>query len=67
MTIPYSQRYSLNLYLINSVEEIVVFLGSKVFNSDNSGMSSCSSNAQVTFVQQTQWKIIIDISAWRVT
>ena len=36
MAMPDSQRYPGNLYLINNMEDIVVFLGLKVFNFDNS-------------------------------
>ena len=46
---PDSQLYPRNLYLINNGEDIVVFLGFKVFNSDNS---------YVTFVEKPQLKII---------
>ena len=34
MAIPDSQQYPWNLYLIDYVEDIVVFLGFKVFSSD---------------------------------
>ena len=43
-----SQRYPRNLYLINDVEDIVVFLNVKVFISGNSVMFSCRRNKQVT-------------------
>ena len=46
-----------NLCLINNVEDVVVFLGLKVLNSENF-FFSCSRNAQVTFVEKTQLKII---------
>ena len=36
MAIPDSQRYPWNRYLINNMEDIVVFLSLKVFNFDNS-------------------------------
>ena len=49
-----SKRYPLNLYLINNVEQIVVFLVLKVFDSDISYMFSCSRSAQVTFVKIQQ-------------
>ena len=55
---PDSQLYPRNLYLINNGEDIVVFLGFKVFNSDNSYRFSCTSNTQVTFVEKPQLKII---------
>ena len=45
-------------FLLNDVEDIVVFLGLKVLYSDNSYMFSCSRNAQVTFVENPQLKII---------
>ena len=35
---------------------IVVFIG---LNSNNSNMLSCSRNAQITFVEKTQFKITI--------
>ena len=35
MSMPNSQRYPLNLYLINIVEDFVVFLGLNEFTSDN--------------------------------
>ena len=47
--------YSWNLYLINSVEDIVIFLGFKVFNSDN----SCNRNVQVIFLEKPRFKIDI--------
>ena len=37
---------------MNNVEDIVVFIGLKVFNSDNSVNFSCSLNAQRTFVEK---------------
>ena len=58
MTMSDSQRFPWHLYLINIVEDIVVLLGSKVFNSDNSNMISCSINAQVTFLEKPQLQII---------
>ena len=45
-----------NLYLINNEENIVVFLGLKVFSSDDT--LSCSRNTQVAFVENPQLKII---------
>ena len=56
---PNLQRYPWNLYLINDMEDIVVFLGLKLFNSDNINMFSCSRNAQVTFIEKlSAWKVI---------
>ena len=40
------------------MEDIVVFQGLKAFNSENSFMFSCSGNAQATFVEKPQLKII---------
>ena len=42
----------INLKLINNVEDIVVFLGLKVFNYDN-----CSRNALYYFVENPRLKI----------
>ena len=50
------QRYPWNLYLINNVEDIVIFLGLKVFNSDNSFMFTCS--FRITVVEKPQLKTI---------
>ena len=58
MTMPDLQRYPTNLYLINNLEDIDIFLGLKMFNSDNFYMFSCSRNAQVTLVEKPQLKII---------
>ena len=56
MTIPDSQRYPLSFYLINDVEDIVIFfLGLKVFSSDNSHIFSCSENAQFTLAEHPQY------------
>ena len=41
--------------MINNGDEIVVFLGLKLFNSDNSCFS-CSGNAQVTFMEKPLFK-----------
>ena len=66
--IPDSHRYPCSFYLINIVENVVVFLGS---NSNCSFMLSCSRNAQGTFVEKLQLKIIsfkiinIDISPFK--
>ena len=38
--IPDSQRHPLNLFLINNVEDMFVFIGLKVFKSDNLDMFS---------------------------
>ena len=51
MAMPDLQRYPGNLYLVTSLEDIVIFLGLKVLNSDNSYMFSSSRNAQVTFLE----------------
>ena len=40
------------------MEDIVVFPGLNVFNSDNFYIISCSRNEQVTFVAKPQLKII---------
>ena len=37
-----SQRYPWNPYQINIMEDIVVFLGLEMFNSENSNLFSCS-------------------------
>ena len=50
--LPDSERFSWNPYLFNSLEDMVVFLGLKVINSDYSYMFFCSGNAQVTFVEK---------------
>ena len=53
------QRYPWNLYLINNMEDIIVFLSLKLFNSDDINMFSCSRNAQVTFIEKLSvWKVI---------
>ena len=38
--------------IINNVEHIIVFIGFKVFDSDDFYMYFCSRNAQVTFVEK---------------
>ena len=73
------QRYPWTIYLVNNVENIVDFLGLKVFNSK---VLSCSWNAQTTFVvkitcfqkykrawifQGYRCESGIAILAWRVT
>ena len=55
IAMPDSQRHPSNFYLIKNVEDIVVFLGITVFNSDHSYKFSCSRNAQVTFVKNNQF------------
>ena len=57
MTIPDSQWFPRNLYLINNVEDNDVFLDLKVFNYDQTYF--CRRNADVTFVEKPQLKIII--------
>lgn len=54
MTITNPQRYPCNLYIIN-VEDIIVCLRLKVFNSDTPDVFSWSKNAQVT--EKPQLKI----------
>ena len=51
-----SQRYPWNLYLIKHVEDIVIFLGLQMFNSDYFCMFSCSRNAQVNFKEKPHLK-----------
>ena len=62
MTMPDSQRYPWNLYLINYLEVIFVFQGLKVFNSC---MLSCSRNARVcwelTVANNQFWRLQICI------
>ena len=41
-----------------NVEDIVVFLGLKMFISDNFHKFSCSRNALATFVAKPEWKIL---------
>ena len=53
-----SQRYPLKLRLINNLEDIVMFLGLKVFNCNNSFMFPCSRNAKVKFVENPKLKMI---------
>ena len=52
MTLPDKQRYLRNYYMISNVEDIVVFLGLKLSNSDNSDTSSCSRNVKVPFLKK---------------
>ena len=49
---------SLNLYLINNVEDNLVFLVSQVFNSDNFYLFFSGKNAKPTFVENQQLKNI---------
>ena len=57
MAMPDLQRYSWNLYLINNVEDVVVSLGLKEFDSEFPYvLLQC--DAQVTFVENPQLKII---------
>ena len=44
--------------MINNVGDIIVLLGLKVLSNDNSKRLACSRNAQVTFVEKPQFKII---------
>ena len=44
------------IFPINDVDDIVVFLGLNVINSDNFEMSSCSINTQAT-IKNNQFKI----------
>ena len=53
---PNPQQYPLNLNLINNVEENVVFLASKVFNSVNFSIVSKARYVQVTVVEKPQIK-----------
>ena len=52
IAMPDLQRDPRNLYLINNVDDIVIFPGLKMFNSDNFYMFSCSRNAQVTLMEK---------------
>ena len=47
-----SQRYPWNRYLINNAEDIVVFLGLKMFHSKNFSMFSCSKKAPSHFCRE---------------
>ena len=53
-----SQRYPWSPHLIKNVEDIVVFINLKVFNSDNSQMFSCNRNAQISFAENSHVKLI---------
>ena len=55
---PDSQLYPWNLYLINNVEDIVDFLGLKLYNFDHSNMFTNIRNAQINLVEKPQFKII---------
>ena len=54
-----SQPGHLDLYLINNVEDNVVFLTKKCLFLMISSWAYCSRNAQVTYVKKPQSKIII--------
>ena len=58
MAMSNSQRYPEQIYLINNMEDIVVVLGLKVFDSNKSYPISSSRNVQVTFVEKPHLKII---------
>ena len=51
-----SQQCPENLYLVNNVDDIVVYSFKSVY-SDTSYMFFCRRNAQVTFVEKPQLKI----------
>ena len=53
MAMPDSQQYPLNLYQIINVEDIVIFLDSKVFIN-----SECSEKSKITFIKKPRFKII---------
>ena len=55
---PNSKRYTENHYLINNAGDIVVFLVLNVFHFNRLYLFSCCRNAQVTFVEKPQLKII---------
>ena len=54
----YSILHPWHLYLINNEEDIVVFLGLKVFSFGNFHIVSCNRNAQVNFAEQPQLKYL---------
>ena len=58
IAMPYLQQYTEYFSRIINVEDIIVFLGLKVFISDNFVMSSCSINAQVNLVAKLQLKLV---------
>ena len=61
MTMPNSQRYTCNLYLVNNMEDNVVILGVKVFILIILYLFPCSRNAQVTkeiTIENISFKII---------
>ena len=53
MAMPDSQQYPLNLYQIINVEDIVIFLDSKVFIN-----SECSEKSKITFIKKPRFKKI---------
>ena len=53
-----SQWYPGNLYLINIIEDIVVFSDFRVFHTGDSYIFPCSRNAQLAFIEKIQSKII---------
>ena len=55
---PQSPVHNANLYLINNMENILVFKSLKGFNSDNSYMCLCSGVLKVIFIEKPQIKII---------
>ena len=58
MKMPDSQQNPWNLYLSNNVEDIFVFLGLKVFDSDNFHHFIWSKYQRVTFTEKPQLKRI---------
>ena len=64
MTFSYLQLYSWNLYLINNVDDINVFLGSKMLNSHNLHMCSrnVDSSLSDTFYQFRIEKLSLSIN-----
>ena len=59
MTMPDSQWHTRNLYLINTVIDIDVFLRLKVFHSNNSNIFSCRRNVEVAFIENPLLTTII--------
>ena len=55
---PQSPVDNAKLYLINNMENILVFKSLKGFNSDNSYMCLCSGVLKVIFIEKPQIKII---------
>ena len=58
MAMPNSHRYPEQIYLTDNMEDIVVVLGLKVFDSNKSYRISSSRNAQVTFVEKPHLRIV---------